>query len=463
MNGSKVNSLAAAVAALTAAASLSAIADIELQTTTAQQVKLADELKGTADGNGAYTLANAGNALDVVGDALTGTPISSNRFVRYTLTNAVLNAVPTLSQVTVKAANNAQAGTAITTAAGTASIISGGAAADAYVVFQVNTPVADIIRTTDHATMAAASYKVTPGATATVTYSTHTSAIDAVNNANALATVTRDAAEISAALTASWEAINATATVASTFTSFAAQTGLSTIAAGTLAAVGFHDISDATDASWAEPDGSSATMAELVTATQVVTLTGDVSKGAFTVASNNDCSTSVGTLAAATDKASASVSVTNTEVDLWICVQLSGLATGEAIGKNSYSASLDSDGLSGAIGAISYDTTTVEAPYITTYEGYNQRIFIDNRGTAAAYYSTSFTTEAGVTATAGTAATGTLAANAISTVKVADLVTFTGGSRGAATMEIEASDGNIWVTTQIVDLGTGMTDTLVLN
>ena len=73
-----------------------------------------------------------------------------------------------------------------------------------------------------------------------------------------------------------------------------------------------------------------------------------------------------------------------------------------------------------SIGSITYDTTTVEAPYITTYEGYNQRIFIDNRGGVAAYYSTTFTTEDGVTATAGTAATGTFPANTISVVKVSD-------------------------------------------
>ncbi len=49
------------------------------------------------------------------------------------------------------------------------------------------------------------------------------------------------------------------------------------------------------------------------------------------------------------------------------------------------------------------------------------------------------------------------------TIKATDLVTFTGGTRGTATIEIEAQTGSLKVVTQIVDLGTGMTDTILLH
>ena len=116
-----------------------------------------------------------------------------------------------------------------------------------------------------------------------------------------------------------------------------------------------------------------------------------------------------------------------------------------------------------ALGSVIYDTTSVEVPYVTTYEGYNQRIFIDNRGATDAYYSTTYTTENGVTAADGASATGTLAAGEMHTIKATDLVTFTGGTRGTATIEIEAQTGSLKVVTQIVDLGTGMTDTILLH
>jgi hypothetical protein len=75
----------------------------------------------------------------------------------------------------------------------------------------------------------------------------------------------------------------------------------------------------------------------------------------------------------------------------------------------------------------------------------------------------SFVSEAGVTETAGTAASGTVPANSLMTVKASDMVTLTGKTRTTATIEVETADANISATTQIVNLSDGSTDTLVLN
>jgi hypothetical protein len=73
-----------------------------------------------------------------------------------------------------------------------------------------------------------------------------------------------------------------------------------------------------------------------------------------------------------------------------------------------------------------------------------------NRGAADTAYSISFTTEAGVTAAAGTKATGTLAAGKTLVLKATDIVTLTGGSRTAATVVALSPAGNIDAATQTV-------------
>jgi hypothetical protein len=198
-----------------------------------------------------------------------------------------------------------------------------------------------------------------------------------------------------------------------------------------------------------------------LTAAQDIVITGDVSVGTFTSQTGADCTGGTIACTKAADNASCTIAATAARADMYFCVTL---AADDVIAKGAYSAALATDtGVTNALGSIKYDTTTVEVPYITTYEGYNQRIFIDNRGATSAYYSTTFTSEAGVTATAGASGSGTLPANTMSVVKVADLVTLTGGTRGSATMEIEAQSGSIFVTSQIVDLGTGVTDTQSLH
>jgi hypothetical protein len=78
-------------------------------------------------------------------------------------------------------------------------------------------------------------------------------------------------------------------------------------------------------------------------------------------------------------------------------------------------------------------------------------------------WTSTFSTENGVTATDGTAATGTAAAGEITVLKATDMVTFDGGTRGSATIEIEADSNNLDVVMQTVNLEDATTDTVILD
>ena len=113
------------------------------------------------------------------------------------------------------------------------------------------------------------------------------------------------------------------------------------------------------------------------------------------------------------------------------------------------------------IGSIGRTGTTVQIPYLTTYEGYNQRIVLSNRGSAEAEYMITFRPEAGVMATAGEAAEGMLAPMSTVTLSAMDVVMLEGGSRTAATVTVVADKKMIDVTSVTVNKETRGTDTVV--
>ena len=440
------------LAAAFAAASMNAAAVIDIDGTD-QALKYSDELKGTLDANGRIEVTQAGNDLDVAGAS--GFAISKGvvRYYRFDLANAAFEGNPSLVQV-----GKADGSVNI------AGALQNGGDDEAYAIFEVTAT--EAVTAAQDFTLDSPKLDIDPTATATLTYRQFETVSDAVSQSDPL--ITKSIAIASFVSGADYSAVvepaEITATVASGFTSFD-NTANANIANGTLANLAFLDAGDVVSVATIEPDGSTAVAADYITAAQTITVTGDVSVGTFTSQTGNDCTGGTIACTKAADNGSCTISSTATQNDQYICVQLSGIAAGETLAKGSYAISFATDsGMDKAVaGTVVYDTTSVEVPYITTFEGYNQRIFIDNRGATDAYYSTTFTTEAGVTAAAGTAGTGTLPAGSMSVVKASDLVTFTGGSRGTATMEIEAQTGSIKVTSQIVDLGTGMTDTILLH
>ncbi len=117
----------------------------------------------------------------------------------------------------------------------------------------------------------------------------------------------------------------------------------------------------------------------------------------------------------------------------------------------------------GMFGKIDRDGTSVDIPYITTFDEYNQRLVLTNKGSRDADYQVEFRTENGVTATAGTYASGTLPAGEVMVIKMTDLVDLEGGTRAAGEITINAPSSTITVATTQVNIMDRSTDTVVLH
>jgi hypothetical protein len=458
MKYNKTKTLMAA-AAIAATAPMSVLATIDMDSVTA--LKYASEIQGTADADGMIEVTKAGNDINVTGSADFSIAAGGSRYYRFDLTGATFEGVAALTQEESVIADADDAGTSNT-----------GVAQNAYdqtnmAIFLVSADAAtNDIDLSDNFLLTLAKLNLDPSATASIKYAMYADIANASAQTNALAS---KSANIASFVSGAYypgvvEAAAVTATVASNFTEFSG--GIS----ATLDSLALLDTSDviltAAEAANATLTiaGATAAATDLITATQTITVTGDVSKGVFNAYANPDCATGTPiACTAAADNGSCTIASTATAADQTICLNLGAIAAGEALAKGDYTIGFSTDtGMDASIGSVSYDTTTVEIPYITTYSGYNQRIFIDNRGTTAAGYTSTFTTENGVTAAGGAAGTGTLAAGEMSVVKASDLVTLTGGTRGTATLEVEVQPAKLKVVTQIVDLGTGMTDTILL-
>jgi hypothetical protein len=459
-NKFKLTTLASALAAV---ASMPALSNQDVDSTTHAAVKYASEAKvvGTVPASGLVTIAKAGIGTITGSVDVATTVAAQTKFVRYDLTNAVFDGNPTLS--TASGANGTTCDTAIVGA------LEAGGDGKAFATFR-NVAAAQKVQgaVCDWVMTLGTGLKVDPTATSSIKYSMYETLGQTPVIANALTSKSADLTTFVAgsAATAGLTATNTTATVASDFRKFENGAGISVAANTAVTSLGSFTATGIVGAT-ATKDlaGNTADKDDFLTAAQDITITGDVSQATFFSDTAAACDeTAAIACTANTAKTACTITATAANANFTVCADFSALATGLKVNKGAYSIAFGTQtAVTGALGSIGYDTITLEIPYITTYEGYNQRIFIDNRGTTTASYSTTFTTEDGVTAVAGTAGAGTLAADQISVVKVSDLVTFTGGSRGTATMELEANGDNLKVTTQIVDLGTGMTDTILLH
>ena len=116
----------------------------------------------------------------------------------------------------------------------------------------------------------------------------------------------------------------------------------------------------------------------------------------------------------------------------------------------------------GNLGMIMHDGTTYHIPYLTTFDGYNQRIAVVNRsGRTVDYMFTDFMAEDGNTVTGGEAHSGTFSPGQ-TVLRATDIVTLEGGARAAANLTILADPSEISAATQTVNLGSRGTDTVYL-
>ena len=116
-------------------------------------------------------------------------------------------------------------------------------------------------------------------------------------------------------------------------------------------------------------------------------------------------------------------------------------------------------GTTHTLGEIRRDGTVHHIPYLTTYEGYNQRLILRNRSGRAVSYTVTFSTEMEIAATP-TSVTGALAAGEVKVLRVQDMVALTGGNRTSATVTSNARSGRLDVGSTIVNLETRGTDTI---
>ena len=121
------------------------------------------------------------------------------------------------------------------------------------------------------------------------------------------------------------------------------------------------------------------------------------------------------------------------------------------------------------VASIEHDGTTVQIPYVTTYENYNQRLVINNRSKVDAYFTVEFQTEAENAAGDAIMVTSdnptgmmTAAGGQTTVLRMADLVTIENATRAAATVVIQAGPATVDVATTIVSKNDGSTDTIIL-
>ncbi|AEP31196.1 hypothetical protein [Brumicola nitratireducens] len=449
--------LAVSIAALFTA---SANAAVDIDLTTVPTVNYAQEAIAAANlRDGFLTVAAAGNQLNTVFNAGFAVPQATTRYVRIQLANARFTTLSGIASASLSVAGPTQA-PSIT-------LLSGGADKGTSAVFQVTTDanLADAIAIANDFTLAIAGLEISQTAPATLTYTMHETLTTAVGGTGALYTKSGAIATVKATTTGVVAAATtSTASVAKDFKEFTTSgtnPGISATLAtvgGVAASVGTTYLSTGT----LTPASAPTALADVLDASQAVRFTGDFTFGTWFGAAAATCGavSEALTLNATESTATTAGTVDVTTDQVHLCVN--NAVTKEVINRGSYSVTLVDDAITNDLGSIVYDTTSIAIPYLTTFDSYNQRVYIINKGVNPAAYTTSFRSEDGTTAVAGTAATGTVPGNSVLSIKATDLVTLTGKTRTSATIEIEATSGNITATTQTVNLSDESTDTVAL-
>ncbi|QEY17330.1 hypothetical protein D0C16_15890 [Cellvibrio sp. KY-GH-1] len=430
-------------------------------------VTVAKESVTTAQVTSGLVQVTHATAFDTTFDLGFGTSAGSHAFIRIDLTGGakfktgVSGASLTLTGKVAGVANDyvVQVG-------------QGGAAGDTYVIFDVTAVTAMTQGQDVVLDLADIQLSPTSGAGMTVAhYSTSPAAVSATasNTTGALATDSYNFASVTPALKVNISGSDKTADVNATpvFTQFTGATPTATLG----------NVQFVLTAGAITPAGTAVTLLSQLIDTSAgkskLALTGDLSFIGKTDAATTATKLTFGGVAAdVAGTASSIVStgmltdlsgqlVEDTTTDPLVGNNVVITANGsDAINAGSYtltftptniaSAAYGAASASGSIGSILRNGATAQVPYLTTNAGLNQKLVLVNRGSNDTTYSITFTPEAGVTAAAGTKATGTLAKGKTLVLKAADVVTLTGGTRTAATIVALAPASVIDAATQTV-------------
>ncbi len=407
--------------------------------------------------SGMVQVAAAGTELNVQVATGFGVTATTHAFIRFDLTNAKFKTAVVAGDLT-----------ALSGSITNVTVAQGGAIGDSYVILDVTS---GGLSQTDKLQLALAGLQVSPTAAVTISYAHYSTSPNAVAQSGALASDSYAGISVANALTTTITATDRVANVSASpaFTMFVSPAA----ATATIGNVKFDLAAGALDAA-----GLAVTTLAQVMDTGAgkskLEVTGDLS---FTVGANagataaNLTFNAVPSDTAATNVASGKLTNLGAQALAGAGNDIAVTAT-SAINVGSYSltftptaiasAAYGAASKTAALGSITRSGTTIQVPYVTTFSDYNQRLILVNRGSASAPYTISFTKEAGVTTTAGAAATGTLAANETKVIKASDIVTIDGSTRTAATVVVTAPSSNIDAAITQVNLSDKSTDTVKL-
>jgi len=380
---------------------------------------------------------------------------SSDYFVKIDLGTAAFSTVASATQTLIPANN------------GSSTLFSGGVVGTSSAIYQF-----DITGTiTATATLSTAFADLATNGDPTVTFSIFETLTEANKAAGTpVATYSKQIINFSPGLKRTATAKSPTAEVSGSFKKYLNTAGTAQVLVGQLGSV-----SHTVNTSHLAATGAATILANLYApATTAVTVTGDLSNGTWWFAASgcagsaappagdqltlNAAKTSGTTTGSILDAKNALCNVTDGVVEIPKSAYLMGLVYAKGItGSNGAAA-----GVGVALGSVKRNGTSNRINYLTTFSGYNQRVYINNRGTADATYTFTFQTEAGTTAVAGTAATGTSKAGELLVLKAADIVTLTGKTRAAASLAIVGTPANFSIATQQVNISSGGTDTTII-
>jgi hypothetical protein len=447
--------------AVAASFSTSAFAAINLNTG-ANALPIATETYTAA----AITVTDAALLdLDVIG----GINVAPNTtvYVRFELTNATWGDTVADADLNVDAADATNE---------TIALVAGGAVTDNYAVFSfVDTDTSlttaniftlatvDDLDITASGTSVSAAFKTYLGAEASTNSSNGIADTEFASTSSDIITFVtgRGTAQVAA------PAAQVTALVADGFTTYDATNAAT--ATTTLTNLGGLRLDIAAAISATAVDATTlagVAAADVYDTDSVVTVAGIFSFGDWELNDNANCAGTARALTLNTEQTVGTAATANFTAAAWyLCNDLGTPATFDSATdvipkvSTAYTLTLVDDALTGSLGTIGYDTTAISLDYITVNPDYAQKIFIINTSTSDASYTTTFTEEAGVSASGGS---GTVLAQSMLTIKASDFMTIVGGLRASAVIEIEADATNISASTQIVNLDTKNTDTISL-
>jgi hypothetical protein len=393
-----------------------------------------------------YLVGNTGTVLHITGETIIAPTEDVPIFLRFELENMVFGSV-------------------------IADASAGGGVGDNFVVMRYEAGSGSVGRVIEPTSLG-----VMPGMPGSVAVTAHASALDAFRDTNAVDTepqMAENAVMVVDGIVETGTSSTTVAEVATGFTKFVSPGGgaIST----TLAAIGKLEIKTAMSV-LARNGSPAATPSVLLNSTDPITVTymGDFSEHTYTLNSAMACTGDVLVSSVNSDKTELTLATqpdgsTATETQ-YLCVSVAEdnmmRITDAAFTATVKYAAVENAAfprmeMTETVGMIDRNGTTVHIPYMTTFDGYNQRIVLSNRSSTEALYEISFRPEMGVTATPTDMATGTLMGNSTVTYKATDLVMLEGGSRTAATIDVVARPDDIDVSSVIVNKDGGGTDTVV--